>query len=40
MPRSVTAPEAAAFFLLVIVALVAIGALFARLLAGKRAEKR
>jgi hypothetical protein len=39
MPNSVTAPEAAAFFLLVIVALVGIGVLFARLLADKRTQK-
>jgi hypothetical protein len=39
MPSSVTGPEAAAFFLLVIVALVGIGILFARLLADKGTQK-
>jgi hypothetical protein len=39
MSRSVSAPEAAAFLVLVIAALATIGVLFARFLATNRVEK-
>lgn len=39
MFKSVSAPEAAAFLVLVIAALVTIGVLFARFLANNRVEK-